>query len=128
MKKFLDFSIKKYQKIKFKRSFSNEVNLNPPKTVKYWLLGTSTLVVSIILVGGLTRLEEAGLSMTDWKPLGGLPPTSEEKWEKEFEIYKKFPEYDKKNRGMSLEEFKYIYWYEYSHRMLGRLIGIIKNK
>jgi cytochrome c oxidase assembly protein subunit 15 len=94
------------------------------KPVKIWLFTLSGLVFLIIIVGGLTRLEEGGLSMVTWTPLGSLPPMNQQQWEEEFERYKQFPEYQKKNYGMSLDEFKYIYWYEYSHRMLGRLIGL----
>eukprot|EP01080_Neovahlkampfia_damariscottae_P007247 gene7247-11565_t len=96
----------------------------PPKSVKYWLIGTAGLVVSIVVIGGLTRLEEGGLSMVDWKPLGSLPPGNEEEWKEEFERYKQFPEYKKKNFEMTLSEFKYIFFYEYIHRMVGRLIGV----
>jgi heme a synthase len=92
----------------------------PPKSVKYWLLGCSSLVVSIVVIGGLTRLEEGGLSMVDWKPLGNLPPMNEQEWIDEFERYKQFPEFKKKNSTMEVNEFKYIYYYEYIHRMVGR--------
>ncbi|KAL9642310.1 hypothetical protein ABK040_007308 [Willaertia magna] len=95
------------------------------KPVMIWLATLSTLVFSIVIVGGLTRLEEGGLSMVDWSPLGSLPPMSKKEWEEEFERYKEYPEYKKKNVGMSLEEFKYIFYYEYYHRMLGRLIGAV---
>jgi heme a synthase len=95
-----------------------------PKSVKYWLLGCSSLVVSIVVIGGLTRLEEGGLSMVDWKPLGSLPPMNPQEWLDEFERYKQYPEFKKKNSTMKVDEFKYIYYYEYVHRMVGRLIGI----
>lgn len=91
---------------------------------KPWLLGSSSLVASIVLVGGLTRLEEGGLSMVDWHPLPGLPPMNVKEWEEEFDRYKAYPEYQKKNRGMSLKEFQYIYWYEYIHRQMGRAVGV----
>ena len=92
--------------------------------MRIWLLTLSTLVFAIVAVGGLTRLEEGGLSMVTWKLLGSLPPMNEQEWNAEFDRYKQYPEYQKKNLGMSLEEFKYIFWYEYLHRMLGRVIGV----
>ncbi len=88
-----------------------------------WLLILSGMVVTIVLVGGLTRLTESGLSMVDWNLMGKLPPITTEEWEKEFEKYKQFPEYKKKNEGMSLSEFKYIFYFEYIHRQIGRVIG-----
>ena len=94
------------------------------KPLKIWLFTLSTLVFGIVAVGGLTRLEEGGLSMVTWSPLGSLPPMTDEEWNKEFERYKQYPEYQKKNMGMTVDEFKYIFWYEYLHRMLGRVIGV----
>jgi heme a synthase len=104
----------------FRRYTSTKKEVIPPKSVKYWLLGCSSLVVSIVVIGGLTRLEEGGLSMVDWKPLGSLPPMNEQEWIDEFERYKQFPEFKKKNSTMEVNEFKYIYYYEYIHRMVGR--------
>lgn len=88
-----------------------------------WIMGTAGMVVGMIHVGGVTRLTQSGLSMTDWTPLGGLPPITQEEWEEEFERYKKFPEWGQR-KSMTLSEFKFIYGWEYGHRMLGRLIGI----
>jgi heme a synthase len=76
-----------------------------------------------VTVGGITRLTRSGLSMTDWKLQGSFPPMSEEEWTKEFERYQTFPEYQQR-QGMSVEEFKSIYWWEYGHRMLGRSLGV----
>jgi Uncharacterized protein required for cytochrome oxidase assembly len=80
----------------------------------------------MIIVGGLTRLTESGLSMVDWKLfVGTIPPLSEGDWLKVFDDYKQYPEYQIKNVNMTLSEFKYIFWWEYGHRVLGRIIGII---
>ena len=80
----------------------------------------------MIVVGGLTRLTDSGLSITEWKPVtGALPPMSAGAWDSEFEKYKQIPEYIEQNAGMSLSEFKFIYWWEWGHRQLGRLIGLV---
>lgn len=79
----------------------------------------------MVVLGGVTRLTRSGLSMTDWKFTGGLPPLSDEDWLLEFEKYKQSPEFKRINRGMSIEEFKFIYWMEYAHRMWGRALGIM---
>jgi heme a synthase len=82
-------------------------------------------VVAIVIVGGATRLTESGLSITEWKPvLGALPPLNEAQWLAEFEKYRQIPQYSLVNRGMSLDEFKVIYWWEWGHRLLGRVIGL----
>lgn len=79
----------------------------------------------MIIVGGVTRLTESGLSMVNWKPISGIiPPLNEMQWMAEFEAYKQYPEYQKVNMGMTLDEFKNIFFWEYSHRLLGRLIGL----
>ena len=96
------------------------------KHVSTWLLSTIIMVVLMILIGGVTRLTDSGLSMVEWRPLWGfLPPTSEIEWKRVFELYMNSPEYIFKNNGMSLEEFKEIFFWEYFHRLWGRLIGII---
>jgi heme a synthase len=93
--------------------------------IRLWLYGVAALVVAIVIVGGATRLTESGLSITEWKPvLGVLPPLSEAQWLAEFEKYREIPQYQLVNRGMSLDEFKVIYWWEWGHRLLGRLIGL----
>jgi cytochrome c oxidase assembly protein subunit 15 len=80
----------------------------------------------MIAVGGLTRLTDSGLSITEWAPLSGaVPPLSAEDWEAEFAAYREIPEYQLQNRGMSLAEFKVIYWWEWGHRQLGRFIGLV---
>ena len=94
--------------------------------IQIWLKILFTLVVVMILVGGLTRLTDSGLSITEWRPItGALPPLSSENWLSEFEKYKKIPEYELQNKGMSLSEFKFIYWWEWGHRQLGRVIGLV---
>mmetsp|Transcript_26987 Transcript_26987/g.59338 ORF Transcript_26987/g.59338 Transcript_26987/m.59338 type:complete len:423 (+) Transcript_26987:232-1500(+) len=88
-----------------------------------WILGTAFSVVGMIHIGGVTRLTQSGLSMTTWSPLGTLPPITREEWESEFVRYKSFPEYQQR-KSMTLSEFKFIYGWEYGHRMLGRAVGL----
>lgn len=96
------------------------------RQVARWLLFCAAVIFGMIVLGGLTRLTHSGLSMVEWKPLiGVVPPLSEQAWLETFEKYKQFPEYQKVNKGMSLDGFKSIFMYEYLHRVLGRLIGII---
>jgi len=91
-----------------------------------WLAICAATIFGMILLGGVTRLTESGLSMVDWRPIMGVvPPLSTADWAYLFDQYKLFPEYRLVNQGMSLEEFKQIFWFEYLHRMLGRLIGIL---
>jgi cytochrome c oxidase assembly protein subunit 15 len=95
------------------------------RQVALWLLAVAGLVALMVLVGGLTRLTDSGLSITSWKPIhGALPPLSQAEWEEELEAYRQIPEYQRINKGMSLEEFKQIFWWEWGHRNLGRLIGL----
>lgn len=94
--------------------------------IRAWLMVLFTLVVLMIAVGGLTRLTDSGLSITEWKPVtGALPPMTEAIWTEEFEKYKTIPQYELLNKGMSLAEFKAIYWWEWGHRQLGRFIGLV---
>lgn len=97
--------------------------LNPYAPVAKWILSTSALVAGMVHVGGVTRLTKSGLSMTDWKPLGSLPPITPEEWDAEFERYKQFPEWQQR-KSMTVEEFQYIYFWEWGHRMLGRVVGV----
>ncbi|TFK56021.1 COX15-CtaA-domain-containing protein [Heliocybe sulcata] len=98
--------------------------LSPP-VVGRWLLFSSALVFAVIVVGGVTRLTESGLSITEWKPISGiLPPLSQGEWQAEFDKYKATPEFKMLNHSISLEEFKSIFWMEWGHRVLGRIIGI----
>ncbi len=94
--------------------------------VYIWLLALTTMVLLIIIIGGLTRLTDSGLSMTDWRPLlGVIPPLGQDKWLIVFEMYKQTPEFKIVNRSMTLEEFKYIFWWEWFHRVFARLIGVV---
>ena len=94
--------------------------------IRIWLGVLFAMVVVMIAVGGLTRLTDSGLSITEWKPItGALPPMSAEAWDVEFEKYREIPEYQLQNKGMSLTEFKFIYWWEWGHRQLGRTIGLV---
>lgn len=105
---------------------SNNSNEESNRKLAYsFLLTLCILTAAIVNVGGLTRLTESGLSMTSWSLLGGLPPSTTEEWDQEFERYKTFPEFKRGRRDMTLEEFKKIYFYEYTHRMIGRGIGFI---
>lgn len=101
---------------------------NPPSTadrpVALWLFAMCALVALMVVVGGATRLTDSGLSIVEWRPVtGAIPPLSEADWRAEFEKYKTIPEYAEVNFGMSLAAFKEIYWWEWGHRFLGRLIG-----
>ena len=94
--------------------------------IRVWLMMLFALVVVMITVGGLTRLTDSGLSITEWAPISGsVPPMSAAAWEAEFEAYKQIPEYIEQNAGMSMSEFKVIYYWEWGHRQLGRVIGLV---
>ncbi|MBO25659.1 MAG: heme A synthase, partial [Opitutales bacterium] len=83
-------------------------------------------VVVILVVGGITRLTGSGLSMVDWRPIAGiLPPITENQWNEVFQMYQTSPEYQKVNKGMSLSDFKFIFFWEYLHRILGRIVGLL---
>ena len=97
----------------------------PSVAVGWWLIACAALVYAMVVVGGMTRLTESGLSMVRWHPVSGvLPPIGEDAWQREFDAYRVFPEYRLVNRGMSLAEFKRIFWMEYTHRMLGRGVAV----
>ncbi|MFN0300701.1 MAG: COX15/CtaA family protein [Burkholderiales bacterium] len=94
--------------------------------VARWLLACCALVAAIVVVGGATRLTRSGLSIVEWQPLiGAIPPLGEADWQVLFAKYRQTPEYKLVNQGMSLDAFKNIFWWEYAHRLLGRLIGIV---
>jgi len=96
------------------------------KAVGVWLLICALTVYLMIVVGGATRLTQSGLSMVEWEPImGTIPPLSLDEWQDTFSKYKASPEYIKVNAGMSLHEFKSIFWWEYGHRVLGRFIGLL---
>ena len=94
--------------------------------IRLWLSALGVLVVLIVVVGGMTRLTDSGLSITEWQPVSGaLPPMNAEAWEAEFEKYRQIPEYQLQNEGMTLAEFRTIYWWEWGHRQLGRITGLV---
>ena len=100
-----------------------------PKTnraVVIWLIAVCFTIFSMVVVGGITRLTESGLSMVDWRPVIGIvPPLNQADWQEAFDAYKNYPQYQKVNSSMDLEAFKGIFYWEYGHRVLGRLIGVI---
>ncbi|MBA3517144.1 MAG: COX15/CtaA family protein [Rhizobiales bacterium] len=94
--------------------------------VRVWLAVLIFLVFGMVLVGGATRLTESGLSITEWRPIAGaIPPMGEAAWQAAFELYRRSPQYELLNRGMSLAEFQAIFWWEWAHRELGRFIGLV---
>ena len=96
-----------------------------PRALANWLIAVAVLIVAMVVIGGLTRLTESGLSITQWKPVtGAIPPLSERAWAEEFARYQQIPEYREVNAGMTLAGFKAIYFWEYLHRLVGRIIGI----
>jgi len=99
------------------------IQSNPYAPVAKWVLVTSGLVASMVHIGGVTRLTRSGLSMTDWTPLGSFPPITHGEWLAEFEKYKTFPEWQQR-QSMTLDEFKHIFYWEWGHRMMGRVVGL----
>jgi cytochrome c oxidase assembly protein subunit 15 len=96
-----------------------------PRPVRWWLITIAALIAIMVLVGGATRLTESGLSIVEWKPVTGtLPPLNDAQWREAFAGYQTIPQYRELNAGMSLDEFRTIFWWEWSHRLLGRVIGI----
>lgn len=96
------------------------------KAIAIWLFVCCALIFTMVVLGGVTRLTRSGLSMVEWDPIMGVvPPLNQEQWQNTFDKYKNFPEYQKINKGMNLSEFKAIFWFEYSHRLLGRAIGLV---
>ncbi len=127
-----------------KRSIFEEVGAETPRTdapkggmidagkrgargaIRVWLMILFAMVMVMIAVGGLTRLTDSGLSITEWRPFtGALPPLTTEDWQRAFDLYRAIPEYQLQNKGMSLAEFQFIYWWEWGHRQLGRVIGLV---
>ena len=103
--------------------YLNDKNID--KYLYYWLIVMFILVSSIIIVGGLTRLTDSGLSITQWELIKGfLPPLSKSEWDNYFSLYKQIPEYKLQNFDMTINEFKIIFWWEWAHRFLGRIIGL----
>jgi heme a synthase len=96
------------------------------RAIRLWLMLLFALVMAMIVVGGLTRLTDSGLSITEWRPLtGAFPPMNDAAWALEFEKYQAIPEYQLQNQGMDIAGFKAIYWWEWGHRQLGRVIGLV---
>ena len=104
------------------------LRLQPPsrRAVGWWLIVMAVLVAAMVTLGGLTRLTGSGLSITEWKPVTGIiPPLTHDAWQTVFEKYRQIPQYRFENRGMALAQFQTIYWWEWTHRLLGRLLGIV---
>ncbi|MEO0486683.1 MAG: COX15/CtaA family protein [Pseudomonadota bacterium] len=96
------------------------------RAVRAWLMVLAGLVVAMIVVGGLTRLTDSGLSIVEWEPIrGAIPPLTAAQWQEELEAYRQIPEYQLQNRGMTMAEFQFIYWWEWGHRQLGRVVGLV---
>jgi len=99
---------------------------NSDRRIAYWLILVAIMIYCMVILGGVTRLTGSGLSMVQWQPImGTIPPLSQEEWQSTFDKYKKFPEYKQLNRDMQLSEFKKIFAFEYTHRLLGRSIGLV---
>src|SRR5262249_23188717 len=95
------------------------------RAVALWLSLIALMIFAMVVLGGATRLTQSGLSIVEWQPVtGALPPLTESEWQVEFDKYKTIPQYEVLNKGLSRAEFKVIYWWEWSHRQLGRLIGL----
>lgn len=96
------------------------------KQIRIWYWSGAALVFLIVVIGGITRLTDSGLSIVEWSPImGTIPPLNEAEWEEAFNMYKQYPEYREHNAGMSLAEFQFIFFWEYLHRLLGRLFGLV---
>lgn len=107
------------------RSAASTGGIAGDRAISIWLWGVAALVIAMVVVGGATRLTESGLSITEWQPLlGAIPPLTHADWLTAFEKYQQIPQYHIMNQGMTLDAFKSIYWWEWSHRFLGRFIGI----
>jgi heme a synthase len=105
---------------------ANAISPVAARWIRAWLILLGLLVYATILVGGATRLTDSGLSITEWRPVtGSLPPLGDAAWMAEFEKYRETTQYKLQNKGMSLSEFQFIYWWEWGHRQLGRLIGLV---
>ncbi len=96
------------------------------RAIGIWLYCAATLIFALVLVGGATRLTESGLSITEWKPIHGvIPPLSTAEWQEEFKLYQQIPQYEQMNAGMTLDGFKTIFWWEWTHRFLARAVGFV---
>ena len=96
------------------------------RPVLIWLITGAVMVASMVVIGGITRLTNSGLSMVEWKLImGAVPPLSDTEWQETFNKYQQFPEYQQINKEYTLSDFKSIFWWEYMHRLLGRIIGVV---
>lgn len=96
------------------------------RLVRYWLYAVFLVLIAIVMVGGATRMTGSGLSITEWKPIHGvIPPIGHAEWQEEFDKYRQIPQYQQINKGMSLSEFQYIFWWEWTHRLLARFVGFL---
>ncbi|MBV8165771.1 MAG: COX15/CtaA family protein, partial [Alphaproteobacteria bacterium] len=96
------------------------------RAVGLWLLACCAMIAAMVVIGGITRLTESGLSIVRWEPIGGaLPPLDHADWQRLFELYQASPQYQQVNQGMGLDDFRAIFWWEYVHRLWGRLIGVV---
>ena len=103
-----------------------DTQMKHDRQIAYWLFTVAGFVVLMVLVGGLTRLTDSGLSITEWEPIrGAIPPLSQAAWDLAFEKYQQIPEFTLINHAMTLQEFKVIYWWEWAHRFLGRIVGLV---
>src|ERR1700720_2551970 len=108
------------------RPKSEDKRLGDDRAVALWLFVVAAMIFVMVVIGGITRLTESGLSITEWKPNSGvLPPLDAASWQREFDLYKQIPEFQKLRPDMTLEEFRAIFWWEYIHRLWGRLIGVV---
>ena len=101
-------------------------NPTADRAIAMFLLACCAMIFAMVVIGGITRLTESGLSITEWRPVSGIiPPLSNAGWQHEFELYQQIPEYQQLNHGMTLAAFKGIFWWEFAHRMWGRFIGVV---
>jgi heme a synthase len=108
------------------RIMTAAISKRQTRAIRLWLYAVAAMVLAIVLVGGATRLTESGLSITEWKPvMGVLPPLSDAQWQSEFAKYQAIPQYHELNNGMSLDAFKTIFWWEWTHRLIARTIGLV---
>jgi cytochrome c oxidase assembly protein subunit 15 len=107
-------------------AYASAPSVRASRTVAAWLFFCCAMIFAMVVIGGVTRLTESGLSITEWQPVtGAIPPLTEEAWQEAFAKYQQIPEYRERNAGMTLAEFKTIYWWEFVHRLWGRLIGVV---
>jgi cytochrome c oxidase assembly protein subunit 15 len=105
---------------------ASPANATADRAVGVWLLLCCVMILVMVSIGGITRLTESGLSITEWRPISGIvPPLSAADWQQEFALYQQVPEFQQLRPDMTLEEFKGIFWWEYVHRLWGRLIGVV---